>query len=123
MPIRTYRDLEVYQRAYGAALEASRLTKSFPRFEQMELARQLRRSARSVPANIVEGWAKRSSAAEFKRYLQNALGSCAETKMWLEMAKDERYLGEEKYRELDEEYGQIAAKLTRLWKQWRTFSR
>jgi four helix bundle protein len=70
--------LKVYQQAYAAALEVSRLTRSFPRFEQVELARQLRRSARSVPANIVEGWAKRSSAAEFKRYLQNALGSCAD---------------------------------------------
>ncbi|MGH9791337.1 MAG: four helix bundle protein [Candidatus Acidiferrales bacterium] len=92
MPIRTYRDLDVYQLAYSAALEVSRLTRSFPRLEQVELARQLRRSARSVPANIVEGWAKRSSAAEFKRYLQNALGSCAETKMWLELAKDEGFI-------------------------------
>lgn len=123
MPIRTYRDLEVYQQSYVAALEVSRITKAFPCFEQLELGRQLRRSARSVPANIVEGWAKRSSPAEFKRYLQNALGSCAETKLWLEMAKDEGYLSLEKYKEMDTRYGEIAAKLTKLWKQWRTFVR
>jgi four helix bundle protein len=113
----------VYQQSYVAALEVSRITKAFPCFEQLELGRQLRRSARSVPANIVEGWAKRSSPAEFKRYLQNALGSCAETKLWLEMAKDEGYLSLEKYKEMDTRYGEIAAKLTKLWKQWRTFVR
>lgn len=123
MAIRTYRDLDVYQRAYAAALEVSGVTRTFPRSEQGEIARQLRRSARSVPANIVEGWAKRSSAPEFKRYLQNALGSCAETKMWLEMSKDEGYVSLEKYTEMDRKYGEIAAKLTRLWKEWRTFSK
>ncbi len=55
MAVRTYRDLDVYRESYFAALAVSRLTKSFPRLEQVELARQLRRAARSVPANIVEG--------------------------------------------------------------------
>jgi len=85
MAIRTYKDLEVFQEAYGAALEISKFAKSFPSFEQFELARQLRRAARSVPANIVEGWAKRNSAPEFKRYLQVAIGSCDEVKLWLEI--------------------------------------
>jgi four helix bundle protein len=81
VPIRTYRDLDVFQIAYKAALEVSRVTKAFPGLEQVELARQLRRSARSVPANIVEGWAKRASAPEFKRFLQMAIGSCHETRL------------------------------------------
>jgi four helix bundle protein len=53
------------------------------------MVRQLWRSARSVPANIIEGWAKRSSIAEFKQYLQVAIGSCDEWKLWLEMSRDE----------------------------------
>jgi four helix bundle protein len=55
------------------ALDVSSATRKFPAAEQFELARPLRRAARSIPANIVEGWAKRASAAEFKRYLQVAI--------------------------------------------------
>jgi four helix bundle protein len=123
VPIRTYGDLEVFQEAYSAALEVSRLTKTFPRLEQVELARQLRRAARSVPANIDEGWAKRSSTLEFKRYLQTALGSCAETRMWLRMSRDEGYLSSEAHARLDQRYERTAAMLTGLWKRWRTFSK
>ena len=121
MPIRTYRDLEVYREAYSAALEVSRLTKGFPRIEQVELGRQLRRAARSVPANIVEGWGKRSSAAEFKRYLQNALGSCQETCMWLEMSLDESYITKDKHAELAKRYERTGAMLVSLWKKWKSF--
>jgi len=67
VPIRTYKG--VFQESYRLALGVSSATKKFPAAEQFELARQLRRAARSIPANIVEGWAKRASAAEFKRYL------------------------------------------------------
>jgi len=66
------------------ALEVSALTRTFPKHEQYELARQLRASARSIPANIAEGWAKRQSAAEFRRHLQIAIGSCEETQVWLD---------------------------------------
>lgn len=120
MPIRTYRDLDVYQAAYAGALAFSRLTKRFPSFEQAELARQLRRAARSVPANIVEGWAKRASAPECKRYLQVAIGSCEEVKMWLEMSKDEGYLREAEWSALEGDFNRIGAMLRSLWKQWRS---
>ena len=120
MPIRTYRDLEVYQQACRAALAASKLTKRFPALEQVELARQLRRAARSVPANIVEGWAQRASAAEFKRYLQVAIGSCHETQLWLEMSKDERYITEAEFEECRNWHNRIGAMLQQLWKQWRS---
>jgi four helix bundle protein len=119
VPIRTYRDLDVYREAYQAALAVSKRTRRFPPVEQPELARQLRRSARSVPANIVEGWAKRASAAEFKRYLQVAIGSCHETQMWLEMSKDEGYITETEYEEFRNWYNRIGAMLQQLWKQWR----
>jgi four helix bundle protein len=123
VPIRTYRDLEVFKAAYRAALDTSQVTKAFPRIEQLELARQLRRSARSVPANIVEGWAKRSSALEFKRYLQTAIGSCLETRMWLEMSRDEGFLSPVSYDELNGKYERIGAMLSGLWRNWRTFTK
>lgn len=82
--VRTYSDLLVFKQAYGLALDVSRLTKEFPRAEQLEMGRQIRRCSRSVAANIVEGWAKRNSAAEFKRHLIVAIGECAETKFWID---------------------------------------
>ena len=119
-PIRTYRDLEVFQESYGGALAVSKLARRFPVFEQVELARQLRRAARSVPANVVEGWAKRQSAAEFKRYLQVAIGSCDEVKMWLVMAKDEGYISKEDQDQLVQRYNRVGAMLASLWKNWQT---
>jgi four helix bundle protein len=118
MAIRTYRDLEVFQESYAAALDVSKLTKRFPPFELLELGRQLRKAARSIPANIVEGWAKRQSAAEFKRYLQVAVGSCDEVKMWLEMSKDEGYISQEIFETRTSRYNRIGAMLASLWKNW-----
>ena len=118
MTIRTYRDLEVFQESYAAALDVSKLAKRFPPFEQLELGRQIRRAARSIPANIVEGWAKRQSVAEFKRYLQVAVGSCDEVKMWLEMSKDEGYISQEIFEARTSRYNRIGAMLASLWKNW-----
>ena len=95
MPIKTYKDLNVFRESYRLSLKVSRTTRKFPGPEQFELARQLRRAARSIPSNIVEGWAKRASAAEFKRYLQVAIGSCDECKLWTEMSRDEGFLSAE----------------------------
>ncbi len=120
MPIRTYRDLVVFREAYQAALDVSKLSRSFPRLEQVELARQLRRAARSIPANIAEGWAKRNSAPEFKRYLQVAIGSCHETRTWLEMSRDEGYVAEGDCAKLQDRYDRIGVMLHKLWKQWRS---
>jgi four helix bundle protein len=90
-PVKLYSDLLIYKQAYRLALDVSKWTKLFPKHEQFELGRQLRRSARSIPANIVEGWAKRNSPAEFKRHLVIAAGEVAESKFWIELAKDEGF--------------------------------
>ena len=118
MAIRTYHDLDVFREAYAAALDVSRLAKRFPPVEQYELARQLRRAARSIPANIVEGWSKRASTPESKRYLQIAIGSCDETRMWLDLSKDEQYISESDCQEVKGRYNRIGAMLGSLWKQW-----
>jgi len=123
MAIRSYRDLDVFREAYAAALEVSRVSKRLPPMEQYELARQMRRAARSIPANIVEGWGKRASTAEFKRYLQIAIGSCDETRMWLELSKDEGYLSVTDCQPLKDRYNRIGAMLGSLWKQWRSFAK
>jgi four helix bundle protein len=118
-PVRTYADLLVYRQAYRLALDVSKTTRSFPRQEQYELGRQIRRSSRSVAANIVEGWTKRSSAAEFKRHLVIASGEAAETKFWLELAADEGFAARNGCEQLRIEYSKLGMMLHNLWKEWR----
>ena len=123
MPIKTHKDLNVFREAYQLALEVSHVTRRYPAIEQYEIARQLRRAARSVPANIVEGWAKRDSASEFKRYLQVAIGSCDECKFWLEMSRDESYLDSGRCAELTNRFNLVGAMLKSLWKHWKSFAK
>lgn len=117
--IRHYTDLLVYQQAYSAALVVSKATRSFPRSEQYGLAHQMRGAARSIPANIAEGWARRESPAEFRRFLQMAIGSCEEMKVWLDFSRDEGYLNGKTLEGLQTEYSRVGALLQRLWKGWR----
>jgi four helix bundle protein len=119
--VRTYSDLLVYKQAYRLVLDVSGLTKEFPRQEQFELGRQLRNCSRSVAANIVEGWAKRNSAAEFKRHLMMAIGECAETKFWIDLASDEHFVQPKQAGALGSEYGKLGFMLHNLWKEWRKF--
>jgi four helix bundle protein len=123
MPIKTYRDLNVFREAYQLALDVSRVTRPLPTYEQFELGRQLRRAARSIPVNIVEGWAKRSSALEFKRYLQISMGSCEESKFWFEMGRDEGYLNREECEQFSNRLNLVGAMLRSLWKNWKTFQK
>ena len=117
--IRHYKDLLVYRQAYRLALEVSRLTRAFPKHEQFEMARQMRMAARSIPANIAEGWARRQSPAEFRRFLQMAIGSCEEIKVWLDFSRDEGYLNGKVLEGLQTECARIGTLLQRLWKSWR----
>jgi four helix bundle protein len=119
--VRTYSDLLVYKQAYRLALDVSRLTKGFPRQEQYEMGRQVRRSSRSMAANIVEGWAKRNSAAEFKRHLMIGVGECAETKYWIELAVDEGIVDGKSVEAIRSDYGKLGFMLHNLWKEWRKF--
>jgi four helix bundle protein len=119
--VRTYSDLLVYKQAYRLALDVSRLTREFPRQEQFEMVRQIRNCSRSVAANIVEGWAKRNSAAEFKRHLIIAIGECAETKFWIDLASDEVLVEAKRAGTLGSEYGKLGFMLHNLWKEWRKF--
>lgn len=118
-PVRNYTDLLVYKQAYRLTLRVSALSKTMPREEQFELGRQLRRSSRSVPANVVEGWAKRVSAAEFKRHLVIAAGEVAETKYWLELAADEGLVVKGTSEALVKEYSKLGFMIHNLWKEWR----
>ena len=86
-----FRDLIVYQKAYKLALEIFKITKSFPKEEKYSLTDQIRRSSRSVPANISEAWAKRRYVKAFVNKLSDCLGEASETEVWLDMSYDLEY--------------------------------
>ena len=87
-------DLQIYQLAYKLMIEIHKVTLSFPKMEQYGgIADQLRRSSKSITANIVEGFGKqRFYRDEFKRMLVYSIGSCDETMLWIKTAKDLGYL-------------------------------
>jgi four helix bundle protein len=94
-----YRRLKVWQEAHSLVLLVYKVTKQFPREELFGLTSQLRRSAVSVPANIVEGYARRSKN-ELKQFLVIAQGSLSETEYYLELIKDLQYISEDDYTQL-----------------------
>ena len=76
----SYRTLEVWQLARQVAVDVHKMTLTkLPKFEMYESGSQIRRAAKSVRANIVEGYGRRIYKAEFVKYLVYALASCDET--------------------------------------------
>ena len=104
---RGYRDLKVYQMAYQLALEIHELTKGFPKEEKYALVDQIRRSSRSVAANLAEAWKKRRYEKAFISKLIDCAGEAGETEVWLSFSRDFRYLDEVKYQELMERYDEV----------------
>lgn len=122
--IKSIDDLKVYKLSFDLAMEVFMLTKKYPKEESYSLVDQIRRSSRSVPVNIREGFAKKEYKDVFIRHLIDALGSCEETRSWLDFSfRSEylEYLEEEKYNELFQEYDKISAMLYKLIKNWRKF--
>src|ERR1700730_12165245 len=89
-PARRFRDLRVWQKAHEFVLAVYRYSDSFPAQEKFGLALQLRRAAVSIPANIAEGFGKRS-AAEKARFLNIAEGSLEECRYYLILSQDLGY--------------------------------
>ena len=92
MQIRSAKELDVYREAYALAMEVFRISRVFPSDERCALTDQLRRSSRSVCANLREAWAKRRYEAHFVSKLTDADGENSETDTWLDFARDCGYL-------------------------------
>lgn len=100
-------DLEVYRKAFDAAMRIHELTLAFPREETYSLTDQIRRSSRSVCANLAEAWRKRRYEKAFISKLCDAEGECVETQVWLEFAAKCEYVKAEEARELYRTYHEI----------------
>jgi len=88
----SFRDLIVYQKSRELQREILKLTRSFPREEMFSLTDQIRRSSRSVGANITEAWAKRRYEKHFISKLTDSDGEQMETQHWIETALECEYI-------------------------------
>jgi four helix bundle protein len=102
-----FQDLLAYQKSFTLAMKVFELTKSFPREEMYSLTDQIRRSSRSVPANIAEAYRKRIYPRHFQSKLTDSDAENSETQVWLEFALKCNYINEEKYNELISESDEV----------------
>ncbi len=112
--ISTYRDLDVYKMAMAGAMRIFELTKKFPREERYSLTDQIRRSSRSVCANICEAWRKRRYKLSFVNKLNDAETEAAETQVWCEFASACGYLDRSVFQKIYKHYDYIIGKLVRM---------
>src|SRR6266702_1512120 len=110
--VRHFRDLDVYQNALETALRVYELSKKFPDGERYALTNQIRRSSRSVCANIAEAWRKRRYTAAFISKLSDADTEAAETEVWIEFALRCGYLRQEAVSRLRDDYDHVCRQLS-----------
>jgi four helix bundle protein len=112
--VRHFRELRVYQDAFGAAMTFFQLSKSWPPEERYSLTDQIRRASRAVLANIAEAWRKRRYPAHFTSKLSDADSETAETQAWLDFAHSCGYLTKKQFSELDQVYEGISGGLVTM---------
>jgi four helix bundle protein len=100
--VKSFEELDAWRRAHELVLAVYKVTGTFPKDERFGIISQLRRAAASVPANIAEGFGRRTTK-DFMRCLDIAGGSLEETRYFLRLSKESGYLG-------DEEFGSLRAK-------------
>lgn len=113
--VTTFRDLKVWQKAHALVLEVYKTTQVFPSEEKFGLTSQLRRSAASIPTNVIEGH-KRKGKKEFLYFLNLADASLEETKYHLILSSDLGYLGNEDFESLMHKCDEIGRMLHGLQK-------
>jgi four helix bundle protein len=114
MKIQEHTDLEVYSKAFDAAMRIFVLTSRFPKEETYSMTDQMRRSSRSVCTNLAEAWRKRRYKAAFISKLSDAEGEAAETQVWLQFASSCGYLRADDNRALQGIYDEILRMLVAM---------
>ena len=112
--IRKHKDLKVFQLSFEAGLEIFELTKKFPKEERYSLTDQIRRSSRSVSANIAEAWRKRKYPKSFISKLNDSESEAAETQTWLDYALAFKYVDKQVHEKLYDKYEHIIAMLINM---------
>lgn len=114
MKIKSVRDLEIYQLSFQLATELHELSIKFPKFELFEEGSQLRKSSKSIPATIAEGWGRRYYKNELIRFLIYALASCDETVVHLDFIYSSQYINKDLHKNYIEKYDILGKKINRF---------
>src|SRR5436190_24016314 len=114
MRVADYKDLRVYRLAFESAMEIFQLSKRFPSEEKFSLTDQIRRSSRSVCANIAEAWRKRRYTAAFISKLSDSEGEAAETQVHIEFAFRHSYISDAEFQAIDNAYERVLGQLVRM---------
>jgi four helix bundle protein len=120
--VKSHRDLEVYKLSFELAMEIFNISKTFPVEEKYSLTDQIRRSSRSVSANIAEGFRKRRYPKSFILKLSDSETEAAETQVWLEFAFNCNYISPGFYNDLYSRYDHLIGKIINLMRtadKWR----
>jgi four helix bundle protein len=111
--LKSFTELEVWKRAHGVVLEIYKLTNPFPRSEQFGVISQIRRAAYSVPANIAEGFGRRSTK-ELLQFLAISNESLEELRYFLILSRDLRYLSPLDFEKFEKDLKAVAQMLEAL---------
>jgi len=123
-PIRSYRDLEVYQNLYRVQIKVLvEIVPKLPKEEKFDLADQMRRGCKAPPALLAEGFAKRYQKRNWQKYLDDCIGECNEMTNHLSVCIDiyHHYIDPSVCKELIEAYDISSRQLNTLGKTWRNF--
>jgi four helix bundle protein len=112
--IRHFRELEVYQEAMSLVMRVTELTKGFPKEERFALTDQIKRSSRSICANLAEAWRKRRYEAAFVSKLNDAETEAAETQVHLEIAFRHEYIDGETFEQHDDVCDKIISQIVKM---------
>ena len=105
-------NLGVFQKAYDLSLEIHHQSLEIPQANQYgSLADQMRRASKSICANLVEGLGKNQSPKDKRRFVNTAIGSCDEVKLWLMYARDLGYIDQGKVESLGKRYSEVGRML------------
>jgi four helix bundle protein len=112
--IRSHRELNVYKDSFGAAIEIFNASVSFPSEEKYSLTDQIRKSSRSVSANLAEAFRKRRYEKAFVAKLTDAEGEAAETQVWLDFSLAHQYTTQELHDQLSDKYEIIIRQILKM---------
>lgn len=123
-PIKSFRDLEVYQNLYKAMiLVHTKIVPSLPKEEKFDLGDQMKRASKGAPALVAEGFAKRYQIKQWKKYLNDTVGECNEMIHHLSVCIDvyNRYVDVELCKEVVDIYDISCKQLTKLGQSWQNY--
>ncbi|MDZ7743178.1 MAG: four helix bundle protein [Bacteroidota bacterium] len=110
---KSYRDLEIYQLSHDLAIKVHKISMDLPKHELYEQGSQVRRSSKSIVANIVEGYGRKRYKSEFIRFLIFANSSCDETISHLNMI-NQLYFDNENLNKLIRNYEELGKRIYRF---------